>query len=120
MFSEKFGEAVIYINVGHGFSPPTVSETLTPNGQINPNIQPETGWNYEIGTRGFLYELPNTAQVYGIYYDFSFYRMNIENLLVGRNLGNGAFTTINAGKTQHNGFEGLVKIYAFCRQKILC
>jgi iron complex outermembrane receptor protein len=116
-FSEKFGEAVIYINVGHGFSPPTVSETLTPNGQINLDIQPETGWNYEIGTRGFLYELPKTAQVYGIYYDFSFYRMNIENLLVGRNLGNGAFTTINAGKTQHNGFEGLVKFTPFVGKK---
>lgn len=116
-FSEKFGEAVIYINVGHGFSPPTVAETLTPDGQINPNIQPETGWNYEIGTRGFLYQLPKTAQVYGIYYDFSIYRMNIENLLVGRNLGNGAFTTINAGKTQHNGLEGLVKFTPFVGKK---
>jgi iron complex outermembrane receptor protein len=117
--SEKFGEAVIYINVGHGFSPPTVSETLTPDGQINPNIQPETGWNYEIGSRGFLYELPQTSQTYGIYYDFSFYRMNIENLLVGQNLGNGAFTAINAGKTQHNGFEGLVKYTPFVDRKYL-
>ena len=61
-FSEKFGEAVIYINVGNGFSPPTVSETLTPDGHINQNIQPETVPTYEIGYQGLLNELPTTDQ----------------------------------------------------------
>lgn len=107
-FSEKFGEAIIYGNVGHGFSPPTVSETLTPDGQINTNIQPETGWNYEVGTRGFLWKF-SSSDYYKIYYDMSVYRMDVENLLVATNLGNGTFYTQNAGKTQHDGFEGLVK-----------
>ena len=114
-FSDKFGEAVIYINAGHGFSPPTVAETLTPDGQVNPNIQPETGWTYEVGSRGFLWELPNTHQVYGIYYDFSIYRMDVENLLITTNLGNGTFFNMNAGNTKHDGFEGLVKISPFAK-----
>lgn len=108
-FSEKFGEAILYVNIGHGFSPPTVSETLTPDGQVNPNIQPETGWTYEAGTRGFLWKHKTTADYFKIYYDFSVYQMDIENLLVATNLGNGSFFTQNAGKTQHNGFEGLLK-----------
>ncbi len=116
-FSEKIGEAVLYLNVGHGFSPPTVSETLTPEGAINLDIQPETGWNYEVGTRGFLMEFPKMFGIYSIYYDCSLYRMDVANLLVGQNLGNGAFTTINAGKTQHNGFEALVKVTPFINKK---
>ena len=115
--SDKFGEAVLYINAGHGFSPPTVAETLTPNGQINPAIQPETGWTFDVGSRGFLWELPNTAQSYGIYYDFSFYRMAVENLLITTNLGNGSFFNVNAGATQHDGFEGLIKLSPFAKDE---
>lgn len=114
-FSEELGEAILYINAGHGFSPPTVAETLTPDGQVNPNIQPETGWTYEVGSRGFLWELSNTPQCYAIYYDFSIYRMDVENLLITTNLGNGAFFNTNAGKTQHDGFEGLVKVSPFSK-----
>lgn len=44
----------IFATVSHGFSPPSVSETLTPDGQINPDIQPEKGWNFELGSRGKL------------------------------------------------------------------
>lgn len=113
--SDEVGEATLYVNAGHGFSPPTVAETLTPNGQINPAIQPETGWTLDLGSRGFLWELSNTRQTYCIYYDFSVYRMNIENLLITTNLGNGSFFNINAGATQHDGFEGLLKISPFAK-----
>ncbi len=41
----------VYSNISHGFSPPTIAETLLPDGLINPDIKPETGWNFEIGTR---------------------------------------------------------------------
>jgi len=59
VFSPKIGishlvaESIsLYSTVSHGFSPPSISETLLPDGQINTDIQPETGWNFEIGTRG--------------------------------------------------------------------
>lgn len=82
--------------VSHGFSPPTLEETLTPNGVINPDIQPEKGWNMELGTRG------NWAN---ISYNLSVYTMQIKNLLVARRTGFDQFLGINAGKTTHQGIE---------------
>src|SRR5665648_435279 len=38
----------------HGFSPPTLEETLMPGGQRNTSIKPETGWNHELGIKAFL------------------------------------------------------------------
>ncbi|HCQ75554.1 MAG TPA: TonB-dependent receptor, partial [Leeuwenhoekiella sp.] len=45
--SDKF----IYASVSRGFSLPTVAETLTPEGAINPEIKSETGMNYELGLK---------------------------------------------------------------------
>lgn len=86
----------VFVNISHGFSPPTLSETLTPSGQINPDIRPETGINYEIGWRG---------QWQPLQYDISVYAMDIRNLLVARRTGDDAFTGINAGRTLHAGAE---------------
>ncbi|GAB4479115.1 MAG: TonB-dependent receptor [Thermoflexibacter sp.] len=88
----------IHANMSHGFSPPTLSETLLPSGAINPNIQPEDGYTYEIGSRGNL--LKNK-----LFYDVAIYSMQISNLLVARRTGDDAFVGVNAGKTQHNGLE---------------
>ncbi len=82
--------------VSHGFSPPTLEETLTPDGVINPDIQPEKGWNMELGTRG------NWAN---INYNLSIYTMQIKDLLVARRTGFDQFLGINAGKTTHQGIE---------------
>ena len=84
--------------LSHGFSPPSVEETLTPDGQINPDIQPETGWNYEIGSRGSLFSQK-------LSYDIAIYTMQIQNLLVARRTAEDAFVGVNAGKTTHNGLE---------------
>lgn len=89
----------LYAQISHGFSPPSLEETLMPDGSRNPNIQPETGWNFEIGSRGFLFE--------GLYYDLSVYYMRISNLLVARRFGEDAYMGINAGKTAHPGLEYL-------------
>ncbi len=88
----------IHANLSHGFSPPTLSETLLPSGAINPNIQPEDGYTYEMGSRGSL--LKNK-----LFYDIAVYSMQIRNLLVARRTGDDAFVGVNAGKTQHNGLE---------------
>ncbi|UKM65016.1 TonB-dependent receptor [Flavobacteriaceae bacterium GSB9] len=105
LFSPKFGishliskTATIYANISHGFSPITLNETLLPNGQINKKIKPETGWNFEVGSRGAT--LKNRLA-----YSISFYRLNIKNLLVSRRTAEDQFIGVNAGKTQHDGLE---------------
>ena len=86
-----------YGQISQGFSPPSLEETLLPNGGRNPNIEPETGWNFEIGSRGYLFE--------GLFYDLSVYYMRISNLLVAQRVAEDAYLGINAGKTAHPGLE---------------
>jgi iron complex outermembrane receptor protein len=87
----------LYAQISHGFSPPSLEETLLPEGGRNTGIKPETGWNYEIGSRGYLFD--------GLFYDVSAYYMRISNLLVARRVGEDAYLGINAGKTSHPGLE---------------
>ena len=103
--SPKFGishqlnnNTVIYSNISHGFSPITLEETLLPDGQINTELKPETGWNYEVGTRGSI--INNKLQ-----FNFAIYRLDIKNLLVARRTSQDQFIGINAGQTQHDGLE---------------
>ncbi len=91
-------EVSFYGIASHGFAPPTLEETLTPDGAINPNIQPERGWNFEIGSRGAL---ANSQWRYNL----SLYTMRIQDLLVARRTNFDQFIGINAGKTVHNGVE---------------
>lgn len=88
-------------NVAHGFSTPTTSETLLPDGEFNPEIQPEIGWNYEIGTR---YNLMKNR----LYGSFSLYTLKVKDLLVTRRTEEDNFFAINAGKTTHTGVEGTI------------
>lgn len=88
----------VYSNISHGFSPITLGETLLPDGQINTNLKPETGWNFEIGSRGSI--IKNRLQ-----FNLAIYRLNIRNLLVSRRTADDQFIGINAGRTQHDGLE---------------
>ena len=103
--SPKFGLSHIlsennsfFASISHGFSPISLNETLLPSGQINTNLKPETGWNFEIGTRGEFFK--NKLQ-----YQVAIYRLNIKNLLVSRRTALDEFIGINAGETQHDGLE---------------
>lgn len=88
-----------FANASHGFSPPSLEETLTPDGAINPNIKPEQGWNYEIGSRGDLLNLDKLK------YNISFYYMDVRDLLVAKRLDLDQYIGINAGRTSHLGLE---------------
>jgi len=90
--------SMLYASISHGFSPPKLEETLLPDGLINNDIQPETGWNYEIGSRGKL--IKNIFN-----YEIAIYLMDIDNLLVARRTGDDQFIGVNAGKTIHKGME---------------
>lgn len=83
--------------ISHGFSPPSLEETLMPGGLRNQDIKPETGWNYEIGSKGFLGK--------SIFYEISAYYMKVKNLLVAQRTGDDEYMGINAGSTNHPGLE---------------
>jgi iron complex outermembrane receptor protein len=118
IWSPKFGlshlmsqDVSIYSNVSHGFSPLSLNEVLLPNGQINTNIKPETGWNFEIGTRGSLINKK-------LQFDISIYRLDIKNLLVSRRAAEDEFIGINAGRTQHDGLELALNYNWFQKEKL--
>ena len=77
---------------------PSLEETLTPNGVINPDIAQETGMNYELGGK-LTFLKPK------LYFNFALYRMNINNLLVAQRTGEDQFIGRNAGETRHQGLE---------------
>lgn len=101
--SHIFNENIsLYSNISHGFSPPTTAETLLPDGLINTNIKPETGWNFEVGTRTSF--INNKLQ-----FNLALFKLDVRNLLVARRTAEDQFIGINAGKTQHNGLEIVIK-----------
>ncbi len=118
MISPKLGvthqisrNTMAYITASHGFSPPSLEETLLPDGLINTTIKPESGWNYEFGFRGNLF---NDR----LYYDGAIYRMDVKNLLVARRTDSDEYIGINAGKTRYNGIELMANYLLFANNKI--
>ena len=95
---EAFEGKNFYASASHGFSTPTVAETLTPEGQINTDLKTETGWNYEVGFKGNW--LSNR-----LYTELNLYSIQIRNLLVARRVGQDQYVGVNAGKSDHNGIE---------------
>jgi len=97
------GNQFIHASAGHGFSAPSLEETLLPEGLINPNLLPETGWNFDIGIRG---KLINERW----HYDLTAYTIFISNMLVTERVAEDVFTGINAGETRLSGIEMYHKI----------
>ncbi len=107
VFSPRFGTSYeitkgknIYASISQGFSTPTVAETLTPEGQINTDLKPETGTNYEIGFKGNWFQNK-------LYTEISVYSIQVDNLLVAQRIAEDQYVGKNAGKTNHNGIEFL-------------
>ncbi|MBF8151139.1 TonB-dependent receptor [Winogradskyella sp. F6397] len=87
-----------YANVSRGFNYPSIEETLTPEGVINPDLGPETGINYELGTEVFLLDRK-------LKFELSAYLLDIQNLLVADRIGDDQYIGRNAGQTEHKGIE---------------
>lgn len=92
---------IFYASVSHGFSIPTVAQTLTPEGMINTALQPETGINYEAGFKGSW--LGNK-----LYSEIAIYTVQVENLLVAERVAEDRYIGRNAGETDHSGIELLL------------
>lgn len=101
--------AHFFLNASHGFSPPTWEETLIPaSGIRNPDIAPEQGWNFELGTRGQSGKLT---------YETTGYWLEITDQLVSRRDENDLVVVINAGKTRNIGFEQSLR-YSFIEGRV--
>ena len=92
------GSSQIYANVSRGFSNPSLEETLTPAGVINPDIVQETGTNYELG-------LEHNSIDNRLQFTVAFYLMPINDLLVAKRVGDDEYIGRNAGKTRHQGID---------------
>ena len=88
----------IYASISRGFSNPSLEETLTPDGVINPDIEQEKGTSYELGGTFYFFRPKLSLNA-------SLYRMNITNLLVAQRVGEDQFIGRNAGNTKHQGLE---------------
>lgn len=87
-----------YFNFSRGFNYPSIEETLTPEGIINPELGPEKGFNYEVGSELFLFKRK-------IHFQVNAYLLDIEDLLVAQRVGDDQYIGRNAGKTEHKGVE---------------
>ncbi len=96
----------VFLSAGHGFSLPSPEETLLPEGDVNPGIKPEQGWQYETGVR---FDPPGSR----IAFDASLYRIDLTDLLVTKRVTEDVFTGINAGRTLHQGFELMFRSKVF-------
>ena len=88
----------VHGSISHGFSTPTFEETLTIDGKVNTDIKPESGFSYDIGTRGYFFDRK-------LFIDIGLHSMHIKNLLVARRTAADEFVGVNAGKTLHNGIS---------------
>ncbi|HWB90371.1 MAG TPA: TonB-dependent receptor, partial [Puia sp.] len=91
----------LYASASRGFSTPTVQELEKSNGMVGPQLQPENGIDYELGTRGSL--------LHGkLFYDVDAFFFRIRNAIVQRIDSFGVSYSINAGGTNQHGLETFV------------
>lgn len=89
----------LHASVSAGFSPPTLEEFRTNDGELNENLEPEKGINYEIGTRG------NTKNG-SFSYDLAIFYFKLkESIVLTESQRDGTLAFANAGSTNQTGFE---------------
>ena len=100
------GTQTIFANVSTSFEAPTTTELVNrPGGGngFNPNLQPEQTLGVETGIRGII-----TSHI--LSYDFTIYRLWIDDLLFPYQLENNGPTYYqNQGETRHTGLEATLK-----------
>jgi iron complex outermembrane recepter protein len=87
-----------YIAVNHGFTIPSLSETMTPLGLINSDIKPEKAWSYEAGVRFALFHS-------WTFIDLALYYMKVSDLIVPKRVEEDFYVGMNAGASLHKGIE---------------
>lgn len=94
----------VYTSISQGYTPPTTSNVIIPYiGEVNTNLNPETGTQYEIGTKGNLLEDKLSWQI-------ALFSLNIKDKLTSQAVADGSGTvlytySVNAGDQTNNGLE---------------
>jgi len=97
--SHTFSDALsLHASVSSGFSPPSSSEIKNVDGSINPVLQAEKGWNYELNAKGNLFKSRFS-------YDLALFKLDMKGELIAQSIQQGIMIYNNAGKTSHNGAE---------------
>ena len=94
---------IFFGSLSHGFSAPSYEETLNAQGFVDGSIEPETGWNRELGIRGRYW---NNR----VFFKSSAYSIAVNDLLVTRRPAEDEFYKVNAGKTVNKGIEAMSRI----------
>jgi iron complex outermembrane receptor protein len=84
-----------YVSLARGFSPPSSAELSPSGGVLNPGLQPEAGWNYELG----LHHNGRLSCNAAIYY------FQLRQAIVQRRDAAGGDFYINSGGTRQLGVE---------------
>lgn len=98
-------EISLYGLVSHGFSLPTFDQTIYPqlddgNDRINENISEESGFNFELGFKGHVFDRR-------LYFELAAYAMSIDDMLVTQSVDGGEYS-VNAGSADYQGLELLI------------
>ena len=95
--TQVFGDSFTgYATISHGFSPPSIDDSLNPDGSLSLGIRPEIGWNKEIGWK-YDQQKMNV--------EIALFSMSVKDLLVTRRTAEDVVFGVNAGKTLHRGVE---------------
>lgn len=88
----------VYTSVSKGYSPATLAEIRASDANINTSLQPEFGWNYEVGAR-----FNSANKIFEL--DISAYYFKLQQAIVRRNNSAGEEYFVNAGGTDQKGLE---------------
>ncbi|MFC4230659.1 TonB-dependent receptor [Parasediminibacterium paludis] len=91
-------QVALYASLSKGFSPPSLAEIRPSSRSFNTTLQPEDGWNVELGLKGSI--IKNK-----LVFDVNYYRFRLQNAIVTRNNTDGTQYFVNAGDTKQNGVE---------------
>jgi iron complex outermembrane receptor protein len=96
----------LYGSAGHGFSNPTVEESLNSEGMMNTHLRPEQGWTFDAGAKCWFPEAR-------IYLQGSVYLIALNDLLVTKRPAEDVFYGENAGSSILKGLEMTFRQQAF-------
>ncbi|MDI9364249.1 MAG: TonB-dependent receptor [Flavobacterium sp.] len=99
-------QVAFYTSLSKGFSPPSLAEIRPTNNQFSTTLQPEYGWNFELGIKGNLWQN-------SLLFDVNYYNFQLQNTIVPRNNADGTQYFINAGNTKQNGLEVWLQYHFF-------
>ena len=90
-------ELSVYGSVSTGFTPPSLSSIINSDNSINTKLKPESGTQYEVGTKGSL--LSHRAS-----YTLALFDLEVTDKLVSQKIG-AVTSTTNVGKQRDQGAE---------------